>query len=265
MRRSKISSITVLAIIASMLMATMMRSDRTQAATSAEPQSACDVFVTNVAGATGAFIITGSGTSSLGITSLGDQNCIALQSVVVGSAVNSVVTVSPFTPGTSTSVTISAGAINPGQASSFAVSVSNQCHTITISAIVHCPAPPAGCTLTQGYWKNHAQAWPVQSLTLGTVTYTKTQLISILNTPVKGNGLISLSYQLIAAKLNQASGASVPPEVASAIAAADALIGGLVVPPVGSGSLSTDSTSSLGTTLDNYNNGLAAGGPSHCN
>jgi hypothetical protein len=264
MRNSKISSIAILAIIVSMLMASMMRSDRTQAATSAAPQSACDVFVTGVSGTTEAFILTGSGTSSLGITSLGDQNCIALQSVVVGSAVNSVVTVSPFTPGTSTSVNITAGAINPNLAATFAVTVSNQCHTITINAVVHCPSPPVGCTFTQGYWKNHPEAWPVQSLTLGTVTYTKAQLISILKTPVKGNGLISLSYQLIAAKLNQASGASVPPDVAAAIAASDALIGGLVVPPVGSGSLSTASTSTLGTTLDNYNNGLAAGGPSHC-
>src|SRR5678810_970304 len=46
------------------------------------------------------------------------------------------------------------------------------------------------CTLTQGYWKNHPDAWPVSSLKLGTHTYTKDELIAILKTPVMGNGLI---------------------------------------------------------------------------
>src|ERR1043165_3879889 len=64
------------------------------------------------------------------------------------------------------------------------------------------------CTLTQGYWKNHPDAWPVASLKLGSVTYTKVELIAILKTPVRGNGLIALAHQLIAAKLNIKAGAS---------------------------------------------------------
>src|SRR5262245_44270594 len=43
------------------------------------------------------------------------------------------------------------------------------------------------CVFTQGYWKNHPDAWPVETLTLGTVTYTKDQLLSIFHTPVAGN------------------------------------------------------------------------------
>lgn len=117
------------------------------------------------------------------------------------------------------------------------------------------------CTFTQGYWKNHANAWPVSSLTLGTVTYTKVELLQILGAPVKGNGLISLCHQLIATKLNVAQGAD-PSAASAAIAAADALIGGLVCPPVGSGSLSPGSTSSTTQTLDDYNNGVI--GPGHC-
>src|SRR5438045_1353979 len=62
------------------------------------------------------------------------------------------------------------------------------------------------CTLTQGYWKNHPDAWPVSSLKLGSVTYTKVELIVILKTPVRGNGLVALAHQLIAAKLNLAAG-----------------------------------------------------------
>lgn len=120
------------------------------------------------------------------------------------------------------------------------------------------PTPtPAGCTYTQGYWKNHASAWPTSSLTLGTVVYTKTQLLSILNQPVKGNGLVSLAHQLIAAKLNAYSGAT-----SSYIAQADTMIGALVVPPVGSGFLSTSTTSSLTGSLDTFNQGLA--GSPHC-
>lgn len=123
------------------------------------------------------------------------------------------------------------------------------------------PTPRAGCTLTQGYWKNHASAWPVSSLTLGTVNYTKAQLLSILNAPVKGNGLISLAHQLIAAKLNIANGAS-SGSIASTITSATTLIGGKVIPPVGSGFLSPNSASSLTKALDNFNTGVT--GPGHC-
>jgi len=110
------------------------------------------------------------------------------------------------------------------------------------------------CTYTIGYWKTHPLAWPVASLMLGTVNYTSTDLLSILNTPAGGNGLIILAHQLIATKLNVAQGAD-PTPVAAAIAAADAMIGGLVVPPIGTDFLAAATTSGLAATLDNYNNG----------
>ena len=122
------------------------------------------------------------------------------------------------------------------------------------------------CTYTQGFWKNHyADSWPASvvsgGLTLGTVSYTAAELESIFTTPPAGNGLVILAHQLIAAKLNIANGAN-GSAVAAAIAAADAMIGGLVVPPVGGGSLAPSATGALTTTLDNYNNGLT--GPGHC-
>jgi cysteine-rich repeat protein len=116
----------------------------------------------------------------------------------------------------------------------------------------------AGCTFTQGYWKNHPDAWPVSSLTIGTVTYTKAELLVIFSTPVKGNGLIALAHQLIAAKLNVASGAA-SGSISASISDADNLIGGLVL---GSGSLSTSATASLTASLDGFNNGES--GPGHC-
>jgi hypothetical protein len=119
----------------------------------------------------------------------------------------------------------------------------------------------ANCTLTQGYWKNHEEAWPITSMTLGTREYNQDELLAILNTPVQGNGLVSLAHQLIAAKLNLAQGAS-PTAVVNAIANADNRINGLVVPPVGDGHLAPSTTSSLTTTLDKFNNGIS--GPGHC-
>ncbi len=127
------------------------------------------------------------------------------------------------------------------------------------------------CTFTQGYWKTHGpdgcrtgnneDEWPVASLTLGTVAYTDLELCTILNRPAQGNGLIALAHQLIAAKLNVANGAD-PTDVATAITDADALIGGLVVPPVGAGWLHPSTTSTLTTALANYNEGGT--GPGHC-
>ncbi len=93
---------------------------------------------------------------------------------------------------------------------------------------------------------------------------TERMKLRILRQPVQGNGLMSLAHQLMAAKLNAVAGTTVPFSAAQAIADADALIGGLVVPPVGGGLLSTSLTSSLTTTLDTYNNGDTPGGPPHC-
>jgi hypothetical protein len=138
------------------------------------------------------------------------------------------------------------------------VSVGQSALTPTTSS---CTRPVTDCTYTIGYWKNHPSEWPTGSLTLGTVTYTKTQLLSILSTPARGNGLVSLAHQLIATKLNVLHGASVT-TISAAIASADALIGGLVPPSVGLGSLKPSKTSSLTQTLDDFNNGIS--GPGHC-
>jgi hypothetical protein len=99
------------------------------------------------------------------------------------------------------------------------------------------------------------------SLSLGSNSYTQAELLSILNQPTAGNGLVSLSHQLIAAKLNVANGAD-DTDVSSSLAAADALIGAKVVPPVGSDFLLPSSTDALNQALDDYNNGLT--GPGHC-
>jgi hypothetical protein len=138
---------------------------------------------------------------------------------------------------------------NGAPASDLSVTVNDQTTTTT------------NCTYTQGFWKNHPGAWPVTSLTLGTVVYTKQQLLDILGESVNGNGLVSLAHQLIAALLNIAQGAD-PSAASAAIASANTLIGGLVVPPIGGGSLDPADTDDLTQTLDDYNNGIT--GPGHC-
>ncbi|MGH7740512.1 MAG: hypothetical protein ACRENS_00665 [Candidatus Eiseniibacteriota bacterium] len=117
------------------------------------------------------------------------------------------------------------------------------------------------CVKSQGYWKTHPAAWPVTTLLLGTVSYTQTQLLSILNKPAGGNGLIILCHQLIATKLNIANGAD-PALVNSSVTSADAMIGSLVCPPVGAGFLSPSSVESVSDALDDWNE--TEDGPVNC-
>jgi hypothetical protein len=128
------------------------------------------------------------------------------------------------------------------------------------SAIVDCavPPPPTGeCPLSQGYWKNHSDAWPVTSLTLGNETYTQAELLALLRTPVRGDASLILAHQLIAAKLNIANGSD-PAPVSATIADADSLLSGFagklpyhVRPSSPTGQVMVGDAA----TLDSYNNG----------
>jgi len=145
------------------------------------------------------------------------------------------------------------------------------------TAVLGCATLDCGhstsCTFTQGYWKTHGiapkgnntYAWPdaakASGLQLGSVSYTAADLLSILNKPAAGNGLVALAHQLIAAKLNVAAGGD-PTAVAADIATSDALIGSLVIPPLGGGYLAPSLTSGLVGALSSYNEG--ATGPGHC-
>ena len=117
------------------------------------------------------------------------------------------------------------------------------------------PTPtPGACVRGQGFWKNHSDQWPVTELQLGNTTYTQDQLLSIMHQPVRGNGLILLARQEIAAKLNIASGAE-GSCVQQTLADADTLIGDLVIPPIGDGFLRPNEVSGLMETLGDYNEG----------
>ncbi len=114
------------------------------------------------------------------------------------------------------------------------------------------------CTNGMGWWKNNFEAWPGTGKNLGNVYYTNEQLLAILNTPVKGNGLVSLSHHLIATKLNIANGSN-PADVAGAEQAADALIGNLNIL---TGNVKPNLVGNIKEALENYNNGVT--GPGNC-
>jgi len=75
-----------------------------------------------------------------------------------------------------------------------------------------------------------------------------------MHEPVRGNGLVSLAHHFIATKLNVANGAD-PSCIQQTIADADAMIGDLVVPPVGDGDLAPRDVEALKETLEEYNEG----------
>ncbi|GLI39271.1 hypothetical protein GHYDROH2_27720 [Geobacter hydrogenophilus] len=116
-----------------------------------------------------------------------------------------------------------------------------------------------------GYWKNHPEAWPVESITIGGKTYTKAQAISLMNTPVCGDKTYTLFKALVAAKLD-AMGCGDSSCVTDTIAKSDAW---MALHPVGSGvagdSYAWKQAEPWYLTLDDYINGkLVCGGSGSC-
>jgi hypothetical protein len=124
------------------------------------------------------------------------------------------------------------------------------------------------CTYTQGYWKNHASAWPVTSLSIGGVTYSEQQLLALFNTAPKGDASLILGHQLIAAILNMDNGAVPSATVQQAINNAQAWmtanLGSNTGLPYGvsAGSAAGQQATALTQSLDDFNSGLA--GTPHC-
>lgn len=138
----------------------------------------------------------------------------------------------------------------------------------SITTQVQTPTPDAptptpiiyGCTYTLGYWKNHPDAWPVDSIGVGSISLSKSAAIDVLKLPTHGDATLILAQQLIPAKLNVLIGAN-PIAIGDTIQQADALLSQF---PLGSSPQggSRDSLIALSETLDAFNNGLL--GPPHC-
>lgn len=116
----------------------------------------------------------------------------------------------------------------------------------------------SSCPVGQGFWKNHADAWPVTSLTIGCKTYTQAELLDILKSPVKGDASLILARQLIAAELNIFNGSD-PTAIISAIQEADALLctfSGKLPYGLKPSSADGQQMTALATTLGDYNEGI---------
>jgi hypothetical protein len=115
------------------------------------------------------------------------------------------------------------------------------------------PNPGTG---TPGYWKNHPEAWPVNSITVGGITYTKDQAIAWLGKVGKDKTTTMFS-SLVPAMLNVQIGND-GSCVNSAIAAANAWMAtyGPVGSNVAGGSAAWAQGEPLHQQMDAYNNGL---------
>jgi hypothetical protein len=111
-------------------------------------------------------------------------------------------------------------------------------------------------TGTPGYWKNHPEAWPVATITVGGVTYSKADAIAWLDAVSKDRTTTMFS-SLVSAKLNVLIGNDASC-VSSTIDAADAWMA--TYGPVGNGVAASSLAWKLGEPLhrlmDNYNNGM---------
>jgi len=125
---------------------------------------------------------------------------------------------------------------------------------VTVTHGNKCPVGNAG------YWKNHSGLWPVNSLTLGNMVYTKAQLINILNRPTIGDASLVLADSEIAALLNLANGSD-PTPICNTIAAADSALNGCTLPcGIRPNSTLGQQMISAGNQLDAYNSGRLTGG-----
>ncbi|NUO64047.1 MAG: hypothetical protein HOQ11_15525 [Gemmatimonadaceae bacterium] len=138
--------------------------------------------------------------------------------------------------------------------------------TTLLVRTMSCPPKPAnpGCTLTVGYWKNHAwpsgvrYTWepePALNFFDSGITWK-----NILSTQPRGDAYLILAHQYVAARLNQLVGHSyVPPEVNRALKSAHDYF---ALSPDARALVSRDQVIAWASLLDRYNNGGL--GVPHC-
>jgi hypothetical protein len=110
-------------------------------------------------------------------------------------------------------------------------------------------------TGTPGYWKNHPEAWPVSSITVGGQTYTKAEAIAWLGKVGKDKSTTMFS-SLVPAMLNILIGNDGSCVNATIVAANLWMAAHPVGSNVAGGSDAWAAGEPLHVTLDNYNNGL---------
>jgi hypothetical protein len=124
-------------------------------------------------------------------------------------------------------------------------------------------SPAGGCPATIGFWKNAAKhpfptSVKTNGLTIGGVTYTAAQLLTILKATGSGNAVAILGKQLVGALINLAAGAAHNATADAAIADAETLLQNnslnLLTSNVGAGTTLGQELLADEVTLDAYNN-----------
>ncbi len=122
------------------------------------------------------------------------------------------------------------------------------------AGLVTAICPPG--TGTPGYWMNHPEAWPVEQITIGGITYPKAVAIAYMMCAVQGDKTYTMFPALVAAKLNVMIGND-SSCIGDIIKQADVW---MALHPIGTG-VAADSDAWqlegewLYTLLDMYNNG----------
>jgi hypothetical protein len=111
-------------------------------------------------------------------------------------------------------------------------------------------------TGTPGYWKNHPEAWPSPTITIGGNIYTIQKAIEWMQKPDNKDKTLTIFSSLVSAKLNVAIGND-PACVGGIIDLAD---GWMATHPVGSVVAAASAAWKVAEPwhrhMDNYNNGM---------
>jgi hypothetical protein len=120
----------------------------------------------------------------------------------------------------------------------------------------HMPPVASAGTGTPGYWKNHPEAWPVDSITIGGRVYSKATAISWMSDGQGGDKTMTMFMHLVSTKLNLLIGTEASC-ISGTVGLADAWMASY---PVGSkvkaSSLAWKNGEPLAVQLDRYNNGM---------
>ena len=151
---------------------------------------------------------------------------------------------------------------NPGNqgyaCSSFCFTFVEPCdctHDVGLCPVtVSCPSPGPG-TGTPGYWGNHPEAWPVNEIQVGGITYSKALAIKDMKLKSTKDKRWTLFASLVSAKLNVLIGND-SSCIASDIAGADAWWATYNGSAVAANSAAWKLGEPYQLALDAYNNGL---------
>lgn len=199
--------------------------------------------------------------------------CVALSDTYSGAGLPAQVCYADLTNGTRTWSysrvvgPFGVGTYTVGNTASFATPRGVQ-GSATASVVVTVPA--TGCTLTQGYWKNHADpasrrydpTWNYLSQGSATLFASSGQSwLTVFRTAPAGNAYYTLAHQYMAARLNHLAGAGSTPAVDAAMASSWAFFSGRN-PAVKLTSAEKSNATTWAGVLAQYNEG--ATGPGHC-